>query len=105
MGMHKHSCQTFPRTDPPLPAPNPSNFTVLRTKQVGKALIAKAHYPDATNYEGVKIMVYSDMDADTLRSLASLDPHFRPDGGPIARFQPTPRGWELAVLCAKLLND
>lgn len=78
--------------------PNPNKFKILKTEQVGKFLIAKIQYPDATNYEGVKVLVFEGVSDLLLRSSKKIDPHFC-DGShlsPIARFEPTEKGWELA---------
>ena len=106
MGLHIgfKSCSRAPTADPPLPAPDPSRFTIKRVLEVGHALVVRVNYPDCTNYEGNKIMVFACMTEERLRSLAQLDPHFQPGFSPIARFEPTERGWELAVQCAENLQ-
>jgi len=98
------SCSTFPKSSVPLPAPDPANFTIKRTEEVGDALVVMAQYPDCTNYEGKKIMVFPRMTTKELLRLSHLDPHFQLDEGPVARFEPTERGWDLAIACAKLVD-
>jgi hypothetical protein len=60
-------------------------------------------YPDCINYEGRKVMVYVNVTPEQLAAQTSLVPHFSADRGhlsPVARFVPTPRGWEMARLFA-----
>jgi hypothetical protein len=76
----------------------------LSTEQVGSAVVAEVRYPDCTNYDGRKILVYADTDAVELRSRTTLDPHFAPHGGPLARFEPTRRGWCMALAVAHMSN-
>lgn len=81
-------------TASPLPNPNPRNFEILRHDEVGGWTVVEVRYPDATNYEGRKVMVFHSRFAD-IAALESLDPHFCDDGhlAPFARFEPTDRGW------------
>lgn len=86
--------------------PKPSNFQILDSQffrgRHGKTyLLVKVRYPDATNYEGVKILVYEGFCslAELLqRTNNRLDPHFADVGvSPIARFEPTAKGWDMAT--------
>ncbi len=75
---------------------------------MGRALIVKVIYPDCTNYEGQKILVFADTTIPQLYAATVLDPHFTnqaPAGAlvPVARFEPTARGWKLARICAEAL--
>ena len=83
------------------PNPDPYNFRVLFEKRIGKLLVAMVLYPDATNYEGVKVLVLKDL--TTLKDLKELDPHFFPNGALVARFLPTEEGWEHAQKFATML--
>jgi len=76
-----------------------STYWVLDTAKVGQCTIVKVKYRNATNFEGVKILVY-------LGDLpAKLDPHFCDNHkSPIARFEPTERGWFLANHLASTVN-
>lgn len=90
-----------------LPNPNPRNFSIRRVEMIGKYLIAKIHYPDCTNFEGMKILVYENLSIEQLSSLTFIDPHFC-DGdhpSPIARFTPTEDGWYHAVKLTKALCE
>lgn len=91
--------------------PNPERFIILDwacTNGPRRCLIVKAKYPDAKNYEGIKIMVYVGFnDTEELRRATSnkLDPHFSENGiSPIARFEPTEDGWANALKFAILID-
>ncbi len=78
--------------------PRSDNFYIQRIERVGEWLIALIVYPDCTNFEGQKILVYRTSLA-SLGSQKHLDPHFSDNSAylsPIARFIPTEEGWELA---------
>jgi hypothetical protein len=105
IGPFSRTCSlTPPASTVRYPNPNPARFTILRTLQVGRSVVAEVRYPDCTNYEGHKVLVYADTDASALRSRTTLDPHFARHGGPVARFEPTERGWNLAVEVARMSN-
>ena len=83
--------------DRPLPNPNPKNFEIKRLYEIGPFVVVWVRYPDCTNYEGNKIMIYEAKEGD-IRSLKTLDPHFCENHlSPIARFEPTERGWHWAL--------
>lgn len=80
--------------------PNPMKFKLVREEHVGEYLIAEINYPDCKNYEGNKIVVYHNL--MTLKNYKELDPHFLEKGvSPVARFEPTEKGWKNAVTFAK----
>jgi len=90
-----------------LPNPDPHNFTIIKTEQIGYVLVVKIKYPDCTNYEGNKILVYK-CTLDELMNQTELDPHFCDDTShiyPYARFKPTAYGWDLAIRTAKMINN
>jgi len=83
-----------------LPNPNPNNFNITCARDIGRFIIAMVTYPDCTNFEGKKILVYENMSQAQLFQAARLDPHFCDNSScisPIARFEPTKRGWEMAI--------
>jgi hypothetical protein len=83
------------------PAPNPKNFEILKQvhRPQGQVLIVK--YPDCTNYEGVKVLVYKT--SKFLGNMSELDPHFDKGGkSPFARFEPTPAGIAAAIKLAEM---
>ena len=60
--------------------------------------------PDATNYEGEKILLYLDTQLSAFYAAEALDPHFCEGDHlkPFARFEPTIDGWSAAVQLATL---
>lgn len=107
MGMSPFSRSTEPGEPPlPPPNPNPTNFTIHAARNIGRFLVVQIQYPDCTNYEGVKILVYENVSIEELNRRTHIDPHFRPGPGtPIARFEPTERGWERAkIFCRALMS-
>ena len=88
------------------PNPDPYNYKILKSIQVGRALVVKIKYPDATNYEGVKVLVYKSATLTDLRLQHFIDPHFSKNKkflSPFARFEPTKIGWSAALKLAKTL--
>lgn len=82
--------------DTPNQNPDPSNWKIVEWKQFDEYLVVKIHYPDCTNYEGVKILVYENMTLPMLKKQKKIDPHFSENKefkSPIARFEPTEDGW------------
>jgi len=59
-------------------------------------LIAEVQYPNCTNFEGKKILVFKGMTIRELATLDELDPHFYEDSKLIARFVPTCEGMSMA---------
>lgn len=100
-------------SSPPPPAPvvkapdgnpNPNNWKLLQAKEIGSYLILEMQYPDCLNYEGKKILVFEGIKLIDLVNQKLIDPHFFPANkkfkSPIARFEPTPRGWMMAEVFA-----
>ena len=86
---------------PPLPNPNPNpgNFRIIRSHYEAPFLIVEVQYPDCTNYEGRKILVYQDITLNQLKAQGTIDPHFSNNKqyySPKARFEPTEWGWDTA---------
>lgn len=84
----------------PVSNPNPNHYNVLRVCEGNKFLIILINYPDCHNYEGNKILVFENCTYDDLVKQKTIDPHFSENKffhSPIARFEPTQRGWEMAV--------
>lgn len=78
--------------------PNPYEFEILKSQQIGKYTIVEILYPNCKNYEGKKILVYQDSSIQKICSINKIDPHFLENQlSPIARFLPTKEGWEMAV--------
>lgn len=83
-----------------LPNPNPNNFNIVKIETVNCFTVVIVKYPDCTNYEGVKILVYKDLELSTIVNAKFLDPHFCENKiccSPVARFEPTEQGWNMAI--------
>jgi hypothetical protein len=108
MGLHHFSsssydkpttCGYYHQEKTKIPNPDPNNFEVIYSEQIGEYLIVKIKYPDCTNYEGIKILVYKGVVISDLLAQGSIDPHFsgnRDFYSPIARFVPTFGGLTMA---------
>ena len=86
--------------------PNPSNYEVLDGVEIGDYIILKINYPNCTNYEGNKILLFK-CRLKELQEQELIDPHFSNNPNyisPIARFEPTEDGWDNAVLLASSLD-
>jgi hypothetical protein len=83
--------------------PNPKNCCISQSIRVGRFLIVEINYPDCTNFEGKKILVYLDLTLEeflTQKNGTGIDPHFSNNPkilSPIARFVPTKEGWSMAI--------
>ncbi|KKN61020.1 hypothetical protein LCGC14_0526450 [marine sediment metagenome] len=88
------------------PNPDPTNFQILKTHWAGDYLAAEVFYPDCTNYEGRKILVYNSNKRKIYKA-KFLDPHFCEGDhiSPIARFEPTGFGWDMALMLIDQLAD
>lgn len=87
--------------------PDPSNWRLVKHFEFGRFLVVHLNYPDCTNYEGNKILVFSDLTLTELVNQKLVDPHFFPNGkyrSPVARFEPTERGWKMAQHFVKALR-
>lgn len=89
-----------------LPNPRPDNYEILKTIQWDRYLIIKIKYLDCTNYEGQKILVFEGYQLKHLLAQKMIDPHFSENKdfiSPIARFEPTDKGWKMAISFVKSL--
>ena len=88
------------------PNPDPNKFSIVRVKTFGRALVTEIYYVGCTNYEGHKILVCENITEAELRACPSLDPHFVLGSrfSPVARFEPTVRGWKMACKVARDLD-
>lgn len=93
---------------PNAPNPDPSNFRILRHQAFGNTLLVEVLYPDCTNFEGRKILVYRNATITELEAQGSVDPHFSVSTNylsPFARFEPSREGWLNAIaFCLKALT-
>lgn len=108
-----YSCNPVGPTSSPKPKaspapdglPRPYRYTIKEMKRLGGFIVAWLNYPDCTNYGGDKIVLYSLQDWFDATTENKLDPHFLKDApSPLARFEPTRRGLELAFQTAELLS-
>lgn len=84
------SCESARRSNP-----DPSRFEIKRIEEHGKFMLLEVVYPNCTNYEGRKYLLMKRMTTIELLAMKQLDPHFAKDGRVLARFEPTPAGWEM----------
>jgi len=83
------------------PNPDPLNYEILKSKQIGKNVVIKVRYPNCTNYEDIKILLYRNVTMVKISSMDLLDPHFSENGiSPFLRIEPTEEGWDVACLIA-----
>jgi len=80
--------------------PNPYDFAIIDWEEKGDYLLVQVKYPNCTNYEGNKVLLFKGVTMDQLRSQCAIDPHFSEDPNhfhPIARFEPSIQGWEMGI--------
>ncbi|KKN31469.1 hypothetical protein LCGC14_0823420, partial [marine sediment metagenome] len=83
----------------PTGSPDPDRFDIVTVEPLGPWLICTVNYPDCTNHEGRKLLLFYGVTEEGLRRQETLDPHFcdNPEHlSPVARFEPTRRGLALA---------
>lgn len=105
-----NSCKCNPRCQNVIssPQPNPAEFRFGRIEEFPEngAIVAEVIYPNCTNFEGRKVIVFQGISKKELVHQRTLDPHFSQKGIGIhivARFKPTGIGWGLAKKFAKSL--
>lgn len=90
-----------------LPNPDPHNYKLIRVEEKDGFLLVQLNYPDCTNYEGNKILLFKDVTLIQLVNQKYIDPHFfqaKDIASPIARFVPTEEGWIMALSLIKSLK-
>lgn len=90
---------SYSQPSPPAGNPDPSNYKILLLTEVGDYLIVKLNYPNCTNFEGNKILVFQGVKLIDLMNQKLIDPHFFQDAkyaSPVARFTPTEEGMIMA---------
>jgi hypothetical protein len=109
MGLNvlRRNCDLYPKRNKiQAPNPNPLVFEIISIIQVKRHVVVKIKYPNCTNYEGMKVLLYLNCDVDDIKNLSEIDPHFSKSGlSPFARFIPTYDGYFAAVKLANTLND
>ncbi len=84
--------------------PDPKNYTIKKIETIGRFLIIEINYPNCTNFEGNKILVFLDDKIEELMNQKAIDPYFSDSKKyihPVARFIPNKVGWMLARNLAK----
>jgi len=94
--------------------PDPSNFKIIDYVELARKqktlIIVQVNYPNCKNHKGMKLCVYENSLKQVLLS-KKLDPHFSSESKtgeifPIARFEPTEKGWEYAkAFCNSILGE
>lgn len=93
-----------PTSEPEPQNPDPRRFSIgtiyERGKKRNRYAAVLVEYPGCTNYEGKKVLVFKGVSKKRILEADKLDPHFCDHKGcisPVARFEPTHRGWGWAV--------
>jgi hypothetical protein len=87
--------------------PDPARYEILKSEIVYNFLVILIHYPNCTNYEGKKVLVFRDVRLADLIKQKLIDPHFSENKkyySPIARFEPTDVGWDNAISFCKVAH-
>jgi len=101
------SCYQTKENSIPDTNPNPYNFKIRRISKIEEYLIVYINYMDCVNYEGNKILVFKDISISEIKQSSFIDPHFCKGEhiSPIARFEPTKRGYKMAyIMCKGMIN-
>jgi hypothetical protein len=80
--------------------PDPKNYQIVKALERNGFLVVIINYPDCTNYEGNKILLFKNLTLLQLVNQKVIDPHFFQDdkfASPVARFVPTDEGWAMAL--------
>lgn len=81
--------------------PDPKKYKILQYLQKNHYLLVIVFYPNCTNFEGLKVMVYEhihSVEELIQRTNGKLDPHFsKEDISPVERFKPTNDGIQMAI--------
>ena len=102
VGMRR--CGTRFTDSAPAPNPDPKRWELVDFRAFARSHVLVVKYLDATNFDGVKVMVY-DRPYPGSWNLKHLDPHFDEAGiGPVARFRPDERGIKMACELAEKLS-
>jgi hypothetical protein len=87
--------------------PDPNNYQLVKAEEKNGYLVVMIKYPDCTNYEGNKILVFKNLTLLQLVNQKLIDPHFFPADkkfqSPVARFVPTDEGWNMALALVEVL--
>jgi len=86
--------------------PRANNYSIIKTFEINNHCVLEIQYKNCTNYEGRKILVFRNIDLIELlkRNNNLIDPHFSDNinyVSPVARFEPTPEGLDMALQFAR----
>lgn len=90
-----------------LPNPDPQNYNIIKVLEKDGFILMELHYPDCTNYEGRKILLFKGVTLVDLINQKIIDPHFFQDekiASPIARFIPDKTGWAMGEALINVLK-
>jgi hypothetical protein len=82
--------------------PNPKKFVIKSETFSERHTVVYVNYPDATNYEGDKVLVLTG--TASVKGVKELDPHFSKGSRIIARFKPDAEGLGLAIKFVHMLE-
>lgn len=92
---------------PQAPNPDPNKYTICGVDVINGYRLVFIVYEDCTNFEGKKLLLFEKgITRDVLEAQGSIDPHFSENKNfisPIARFEPTERGYEMALALMRIL--
>ena len=105
MGMgifdHLRSASSYDKvSDNKFSNPDPANYVIKKQFYRKGYLLVDIVYPDCTNYEGRKFLLYKGVTPEDLIKQKTIDPHFSENKdfySPIARFEPTEDGWDMGI--------
>lgn len=86
--------------------PQAHRFELIKVEQVGLNVVALVRYPDASEFDGAKVLLYRNEAVARIEAAPMLDPHFLMASAhpkPFARFEPTEEGLRAALLMAEAL--
>ena len=81
----------------PTSNPKPTNFKILRCWYQNGYTVAIVNYPDCTNYEGNKILLFEGHRITAIENSIELDPHFLEGSHLVGRFSPSVAGERAAM--------
>lgn len=106
------NCNCNCNSSPPLKIqplnPDPENWVIMERCESEEFLLIRIKYPNCTNYEGYKILLYKNCTIEELVQQRKIDPHFSENKNfksPIARFVPTEEGWKMGLELIEVLKE
>ena len=98
MGLFKKRCWSSPYAVDNS-NPNPKKFEIVSEESSGDWLVLMVKYPNCTNFEGMKIMLFKGYKSskELLKETGGeLDPHFsKAKTSPIVRLRPSLEAWNI----------